>query len=129
VCYYIYGALSGNLNDYETVANNYEIKLPVGTKHDVKMAVKQVDFNYRVTNGCCDCESELGKGDAEAEEVKRFERLINDMKSIKGAEHIYLCRTWNGKTNKNEKRLKLDDINIRNVLADFEENCLYVFEI
>lgn len=131
MCYYIYGALFGNidLNDYKALENNYEIKLRVGTKHDVKMAVQQVDCGYRVTEGCCDCESDLGRGNMEAEEVKQFEKMLNDMKTIKGAECIYLCKTWAGKSNKKEKCLKLNDINIRDALANFEENCLYIFEI
>lgn len=131
MCYYIYGALFGDidLNNYQALENNYEMKIRLGTKHDVKMSVQHVDCDYRVTEGCCDCESDLGKGDIDAEEVKQCADLLNDIKNIKGAEYIYLCKTWAGKNNKKEKHMKLGEINIQEVLANFEENCLYIFEV
>ncbi len=71
----------------------------------------------------------LVKKDSNAEQVKEFEALFNDIKKLKGAEYIYLCKTWVGKRNKNEIKLKLDDVDIKSVLSELKSNCLYIFEV
>ncbi len=95
----------------------------------MKLSVQDNSDSYRVTNWCCDCNSDLGKKDSSAQQIKELEALFNDIKKVKGAGHIYLCKTWVGKRNKKEIKLKLDDIDIKSVLAELNENCLYTFEV
>ncbi|MDD5923890.1 MAG: hypothetical protein PUC88_03770 [Clostridia bacterium] len=131
MCYYIYGALCGdvNTNEYQIIKDKYEYKFHCGTKHNVKMSVQENSDSYRVTDWGCDCDSDLGKKDPNAEQVKVFEALFNDIKKLKGAEQIYLCKTWVGKRNKNEIKLKLDDVDIKSVLSELKVNCLYIFKV
>lgn len=131
MCYYIYGALFGDVdeNEYSAIENKYELKIRKGTKHSLKKSVQEVSEQYRVTNWCCDCDSALGGKDSETQEIKMYEAFLNDIKGLNGAKYIYLCKTWAGKTNKKEIQLKLNDINVGNTLAEFNENCLYTFEV
>lgn len=131
MCYYIYGALYGDIDndEYNAIECKYEYKIHCGTKHSVKTSVQEVSSSYRVTDWCCDCDSALGKKDINAEQVKEFETLFEELKKVNGAKHIYLCKTWNGKRNKTEIKLKLNDIDLKSVFANFKENCLYTFEI
>lgn len=131
MCYYIYGALYGDIDndEYQAIEDKYEYKIRSGTKHNVKVSVEKSCGDYRVTDWCCDCGSALGKKDPSDEQIKELEALFNDIKKIGGAKHIYLCKTWAGKRNKKEIKLRLDDIDIKSVLAEFDANCLYIFEI
>ena len=131
MCYYLYGALHGDIDkdEYRMIEEKYEYKLRNGTKHNVKTCVEGTSDGYRVTDWCCDCDSALGKKDQNAAQVKDIEALFNDIKNIKGAKHIYLCKTWIGKRNKKEIKLRLDDIDIKSVLAELNENCMYIFEV
>lgn len=131
MCYFIYGAVYGNVDqkEYQTIENKYEYKIHCGTKHDVKMSAQEVAADYRVTDWICDCESDLGKKDVTAQQVKEMAALFEEIKNVNGAKHIYLCKTWTGKRNKSEVKLKLNDIDVKSVLANFKENCLYTFEI
>ena len=131
VCYFVYGALYGDIdeNAYKTIENKHEFKIHCGTKHSVKNSVLEVSDDYRITDWCCDCDFALGRKDINAEEIKKLEALFNEIKEIGGAKHIYLCKTWTGKRNKGEIKLRLDDIDIKSVLANFKENCLYTFEV
>ena len=131
MCYFIYGAVYGNVdqNEYKTIENKYDYKIHCGTKHDVKLAVQEVADTYRVTNCCCDCESDLGKKDVNAEEVTELAAIFEEIKKVDGVKHIYLCKTWAEKRNKSEVKLKLNNIDIKSVLANFKANCLYTFEI
>ncbi len=132
MCYFIYGALFGDIdtNEYENIKVKYNnLHFPLGTKHDLKMCVQEASMPFRVNDGICDCDTELGKGNPASEEIKPYCALFEDIKSLKGAKHIYLCKTWTGKRNKTEVKLKLNEINISETLADIKENCLYTFEI
>ena len=131
MCYYLYGSLYGEVdeNEYKKIEGKYEYKIRNGTKHDVKLAVQDVSDEFRVTDWYCDCDSDIGKMDPEAEQVRQFEALFNDIKNVEGARHIYLCKTWAGKSNKKEIKMNLNDIDIKTVLAGLEKNCLYIFEV
>ncbi len=63
MCYYIYGALYGDVDkdEYQIIKDKYEYKIHCGTKHSVKTSVQEVSDSYRVTDWCCDCDSDLGK--------------------------------------------------------------------
>lgn len=131
MCYILYGALHGNINadEYREIENKYEFKFRLGTKHNVKMSAKNTDDKFRVTDWCCDCDSDIGKEDVNAQTLKEYEILFNEIRNIKGAKHIYLSKTWTGKRNKREIELNLNEIDIKNVLANLESDCLYTFII
>ena len=71
----------------------------------------------------------IGSNDADDAELEQFERIFNEFKNLQGAKHIYLCKTWDGKTNKKEKNVKIDSINVKEFLANAEPNLLYTVEL
>ena len=131
MCYYVYGALYGKIDksEYKAIEDKYEFKIHPGTKHDVKMSLLNELNDYRVTDWMCDCDSPLGDGDPKSKYIQIYADLFEEIKKIKGAKHIYLCRSWTGTRNKHETKLKLDEIDIKETLANLERNNLYVFEI
>ena len=131
MCYILYGALYSDIdqNVYSKIADKYEFKFRLGTKHDVKMSVKNQSDQYNVTGWGCDCDSALGMNEINNEELDQYEALFNEIMNLDTDSHIYLCKTWTGKQNKKEIKLKMDEINLRETLATLEVNCLYTFEI
>ncbi|MBR1758402.1 MAG: hypothetical protein IJ744_06705 [Lachnospiraceae bacterium] len=135
MCYYLYGSLYGDVSkvEYENVSRKYDYKIALGTKHDVKNAVKaSFDFvqdDYRITDWICDCDSPVGKHDPYDQMIVDLCTLVQDLASLSGAKSIYICKTWAGKHNKREISQKLKDTNLPMFLADLQENCLYCLEI
>ena len=66
MCYFLYGSLYGDVSESEYIGikNKYSLKISLGTKHDVKRAVKAaaelVQNDFRITDGVCDCDSPVG---------------------------------------------------------------------
>ena len=131
MCYFLYGSLYGDVceSEYVDVKNKYGLKISLGTKHDVKSAVKTaaefVQDNFRVTDWICDCDSPVGKHDPTDPMIIELSNLITDLSALPGAKQINICKTWTGKQNKKEIKLKLSDIDLPTFLADFKENTLY----
>ena len=131
MCYFIHGAAFGKIDadEYEKVAAKHELHFKIGTKHDVKKDMSNGEYEYLVTNHVCDCESPVASKDASAPELKEYEALLNDLMTVRGLKHIYLCKVWDGNIQKREAKVKLQDINIPEFLANAENDCLYTFEI
>ncbi len=131
MCYFLYGSLYGDVSEseYVDVKNKYGLKISLGTKHDVKSAVKTaaefVQDNFRVTDWICDCDSPVGKHDSTDPMIIELSSLITELSALPGAKQINICKTWTGKQNKKEIKLKLSDIDLPTFLADFKENTLY----
>ena len=131
MCYFLYGSLYGDVSESEYVAvkNKYGLKISLGTKHDVKNAVKAaeefVQEDYRITDWICDCDSPVGRHDPADPMIIELSNLITELSALPGAKQINICKTWTGKQNKKEIKLKLSDIDLPTFLADFKENTLY----
>lgn len=131
MCYFLYGSLYGDVSEseYVDVKNKYGLKISLGTKHDIKSAVKTaaefVQDNFRVTDWICDCDSPVGKHDSTDPMIIELSNLITELSALPGAKQINICKTWTGKQNKKEIKLKLSDIDLPTFLADFIENTLY----
>ena len=135
MCYYLYGSLYGNVSEseYASVKDRYEekygYKIAIGTKRDIKNAVKAaaecVQDDYRVTDWICDCESPVGNHDSGDPMIIELAHLITDLAALSGAEQINICLTWIGERNKKEITLKLKDVDLPVFLADMQENTLY----
>lgn len=132
MCYFIHGAVYGDIdaNEYEKVAVKHEYRFNIGTKHDVKNDTrKRSGFDYCVTNDMCDCESAVAAKDPTNPELQKYEALLEDIKKVQGIKHIYLCKTWAGKSVKKEETVRLDDINLSDFLANADEGCLYTIDM
>ena len=134
MCYFLYGSLHGDVSEseYVDVKNKYGLKISPGTKHDVKNAVKAaaefVQEDYRITDWICDCDSPVGKHDPTDSTIIELSNLIQDLAALSGAKQINICKTWTGKQNKKEIKLKLSDTDLPTFLADLKENTLYSLE-
>lgn len=135
MCYFLYGALWGDVSEleYVTVKNKYGLKISLGTKHDVKNAVKAaaefVRDDYRVTDWVCDCNSPIGGHDPKDPTVIELSNLITELSALPGAKQINICLTWTGKQNKKEIKLELRETDIPTFLADLKGNTLYCLNI
>ena len=129
MCYFIYGSLYGDIDkkEYEAISAKYEYKIKPGTKHDVKMAVKNESADYRVTNWCCDCGGPICGKNANDEELLKYEALFNELKDLSGIKHIYFCKIWTGKTNKKEITIDFKNTDLKTFLSEMNENNLYTF--
>ena len=131
MCYFLYGSLYGDVSEseYVNVKNKYGLKISLGTKHDVKNAVKAaaefVQDDYRISDWICDCDSPVGKHDSTDPMIIELSNLIKDLAALSGAKQIIICKTWTGKQNKKEINLKLSDTDLPTFLADLQENMLY----
>lgn len=134
MCYFLYGSLYGDVteSEYVDVKNKYGLKISLGTKHDVKNAVKAaaefVQDDFRITDWICDCDSPVGKHDFMDPAIIELSNLIKDLSALPGAKQINICKTWTGKQNKKEIILKLSDTDLPTFLADLEDNILYSLE-
>ena len=135
MCYFLYGSLYGDVaeDEYRSVLDKYKYKITLGTKHDVKLAVKAaasiVEDKYRITDGVCDCDSAVGRHDPNDPEIQELRELILDLSTLSGAKQINICKTWTGRQNKREIKVNLGDIDVSELLANLHENCLYSIEI
>ena len=129
MCFILYGAVRGNIDNeiYEKISEKYDLSFKPGTKHDIKMCIKNEDDEFRVTRAECDCDTALGRNEANCEEIEQYSALFEELKEIEGIEHIYLSKTWTGKINKNEISVKVRETDMKNTLAGLKENCLYTF--
>ena len=135
MCFFLHGALNGDVSEaeYESVIGKYEYNLARGTKHDVKIAVKEstmiVKREFRVTDWMCDCDSPVGKHDSKDPVIVDLSNMISELAALSGAKQINICKTWIGKRNKKEVNVNIKDIEIPVFLADMEENVLYSVNI
>ena len=134
MCYFLYGSLYGDVpeSEYVDVKNKYGLKISLGTKHDVKKAVKAaaefVQDDYRITDWICDCDSPVGKHDPSDPIIIELSNLISDLSVLPGAKQINICKTWTGKQNKKEIKVKLNETDLPTFLADLKENTFYSLE-
>lgn len=134
MCYFLYGSLYGDVSEseYVDVKNKYGLKISLGTKHDVKKAVKAaaefVQNDYRITDWICDCDSPIGNHDPSDPIIIELSNLISDLSVLPGAKQINICKTWTGKQNKKEIKVKLNETDLQTFLADLKENTFYSLE-
>lgn len=131
MCYFVYGAMDKavNLKDYECVKKKHDFVFNIGTKHDIKMSIVNESHDYRVTQWVCDCDFPLGSKNREAEEINELQALIEELRTVSDAKCLYLSKTWIGTKNKKEETIHLDDVDIKDFLANMETDCLYRIDL
>ncbi|MBQ6430944.1 MAG: hypothetical protein IJJ99_03600 [Oscillospiraceae bacterium] len=127
MCWILHGALKGGVDPaaLEAINKKHVCHLSAGTKHDVKTAVLSCNGAFRLTDGCCDCESDVGRHDPDAAQVRDLAALIAEAGALPGAESVSLCKAWDTQRNKRECVLKLSELDLRQLFADFEPGTLY----
>ena len=131
MCYMLYGAMDPSVHpgDYAKASQGSEYAFPIGTKHDVKMAILKDSGNYRVTQWVCDCDFPAGKQDPTAKELHSLAKLITDLQVARNAKCLYLAKAWTGQACKFEERVHIKDLNLPAFLANLQERCLYRIDL
>jgi len=135
MCYYLYGSLYGDIpkEEYNEIQKKYQYRISPGTKHDVKKAVLgtdgYVEDDFRITDRMCDCDSPVGRGDPDDEMIAELRDLIVELSKLPGAKQINICKTWIGRRNKREIRVKLQDLDIASFLADLPTDHFYSIDL
>ncbi|MBQ9409952.1 MAG: hypothetical protein IJU28_11265 [Clostridia bacterium] len=127
MCWILYGALQGKVDADALHAVNarHACHFELGTRHAVKMAVTAEDWAYRLTDGCCDCESPIGAHDPGAAEVADMAALIAELCALDGAETLTLCKTWRDDRCRQERAVKRSEADLPRLLADLAPRTLY----
>ena len=127
MCWFIYAALQGDVDAEALNAVNarHEYRIAPGTRHALKMALVDEDWDYRMTDGCCDCDSAVGEHDPDAAEVLDMAALMGEACALDGAEALSFCKTWRNDRCKREQALKRSEVDLRRLLADLEPKTLY----
>lgn len=131
MCYFLYGAVNKEINeaDREKIVSKSKYTFNPGTKHDIKEAVANENFSYRVTREHCDCNFPVGLHDADSMELRDIEKLLFDLRGARGVKCVYITKVWTGKRCKKEVISHIDDLNIPAFLADMDEECLYRIDL
>ena len=128
MCDIIHAVLFGDVDAaaLEQVNARHKYKLRTGTKHQLKVSLKTHSEDFRVSDGMCDCDSTLGRGDPDTEEVGDFADLIREASRLPGAKTLSFCYTADHRTeNKREIVLNRDERDLRELLSRMLTNTLY----
>ena len=131
MCYMLYGAMDPSVHpdDYKRASQGSDYTFPIGTKHDVKMAIQKASGEYRVTQWMCDCDFPVGKQDPTAKELRSLANLMTDLQAARNAKCLYLAKAWTGQGCKSEERVHIKDLDLPAFLANLQERCLYRIDL
>ena len=131
MCWFLYGSLRGDMdeNALQAINDKHLCHIVRGTRHDLKMAVLEDNWDYRVTENYCDCECGIGRNDPNDEEVVDLAALIAEVGALPGVKTLSLSMAWVCTRNKHEQSLKLSELDLRQWLADLKKSTLYTIEL
>ena len=132
MCWYLYGAVHGNINekDLNAINQNHQCRLVSGTRHAVKMAIQEDNWDYRITKDyeMCDCGSAIGGGDPDAAQVQDMAVLMDSISELPGVKDISFCLTWVLDRNKHESTLKRSETDFVQLLTNLKPRTLYTID-
>jgi len=131
MCCFLYGAVNREINikDYNNAAKDSKYHFSTGSAENINACVKECGEKYRLTAGQCDCDTAIGRGQAEKAELGDFKELILSLRSVRGIKYVLLSKNWWGETNLKQQTVHIDDIDIVPFLANIDNNCLYKIEL
>lgn len=131
MCYFLYGAINEGINseDYKKATKGFNYHFNIGDMQKVNACVKLCNDDYRITHKCCDCETAIGQGNANNKDLKEFETLLKNLKTVRGIKYVLLSKNWWEETNTKLQVEYIKDIDIPQFLANIEDNCLYKIEM
>ena len=130
MCWYILGALNGKVSNESLadVNSRHECSMPAGTRHAIKTAVLNGDWNYHITGWACDCNSPVGAHDPGDDLIMDLAALLTDLSLLNGVKTISLCKVWDTSPCKHEKTFGFSEVDLCRFLADFEPNIMYTLD-
>lgn len=131
MCYFLYGAVNNGINDddYKIAIKNSEYIFNCGDINDVNDCVENCGVEYRITTNHCDCDTAIGQKHTNKEELKSLEKLLLNLKKVRGIKYILISKNWVEETNNKQETVHIDDIDILHFFANAEDNCLYKIEL
>lgn len=131
MCYYLYGSVNDgiNMSDYEKAVENSKYHFNIGNKDAVNACVINCGHEYRITSDMCDCENPIGTKKVGKKDLKDFEEVLLNLRSVRGIKYIYLSKNWVEETNEEEETVHINDIEVLPFLANIKENCLYRIDL
>ncbi len=131
MCYFLYGAVNSGINtdDYKKATKDTEYHFNCGDIESVNDCIGKCGIDYRITSNHCDCDTAIGQKYTNKKQLKIFEELLINLKTVRGIKHILLSKNWWKETNNKQETVHIDDIDILYFLANMEDNCLYKIEL
>ena len=131
MCYFLYGSINSEINkdDYKKAIKGSEYHFNIGDKNDVNTCVKNCGCEYRITSNHCDCDTPLGSKHSNKNGLKEFSELLINLRTIQGIKYVNISKNWIEELNEKETTVHIDDIDILNFLANFEDKILYKIEL
>lgn len=131
MCYFLYVAINDGIDAtaYEKAIKNSEHHFNVGDQNDVNSCVECCGNSFRITSNHCDCDTPIGQKQTSKKGLKEFEKLLYDLKSVRGVKYILLSKNWTNDTNSTQETVHINDIDVLHFLANIEDNCLYKIEL
>ena len=131
MCWFLHSTLRGDVDEdaLRAINDRHFCRIARGTRHDLKMAVLEDVWDYRVTKNYCDCECGIGRNDPNDGEVVDLAALIAEVAALPGAKTLHLSMTWACTRNKHEESLKLSALDLRQWLADLKYSTLYTIDL
>ncbi len=131
MCYVLYGAMDPSVHpdDYAKASQGSKYAFPIGTRHDVKMAILKDSGAYRVTQRICDCDFPTGMGDPSAKELGDLASLMEALQKARNAKCLYLAKAWAGERCKTEEQVHIKDLELPRFLAELKDRCLYRIDL
>ncbi|MBQ2668808.1 MAG: hypothetical protein IJF56_09300 [Clostridia bacterium] len=131
MCWILYGCVNKGTNEsaLEALNKQYDFFFSIGTAHQIKTAVREMTYECRVTDWACDCNSSVGRGDTETEDIEKLSCYLWDLQEVEGFEQISLAKCWRDKCKGGTKSLKVCTRDIPQMLADLEENMVHIISI
>lgn len=131
MCYFLYGAVHPGVDEkaYAKLLRHSRFHFAVGTKKEVNRCVSSCGTEFRVTDEMCDCGCAIGSGCPGKKELVEWEQFLISLSQIRGVKSLYLSKNWWNKSNQQERRVHISDIDAVRFLARLKENCLYCIDL
>lgn len=131
MCYFLYGGINSGVNkkDCEEILNNGHFSFTECTESEIKQGINTCDSKYRITQNMCDCDTALGRHEADNKEISDLSACIHQLQKARGVKHVFVSKNWWKDKSAKECVVHIDDVDIVQFLADIECNCLYKVQL
>ena len=94
----------------------------------MKLTVGGRTQGYRITEARLRRAQRWAQATRSNVEIAELQSVLLKLKSERGIRCVYLSKNWVGKINRQEAVVGLAAIDVKQFLADLQENCLYTIE-
>ena len=130
MCYFLYGGMNKevDLEDFNKIEDHY-FNFKIATPDQIKKSIARKDYKFSIGNDYCECDTPIGSGEVNSEELQKIIDYIHKLCKVKGMKYIFISKNWYGDKTKKEETVHIKDIDLASYLANMEENCLYKIQL